>query len=302
LLEAIEAVVFPSEYTLSEVLLIDDGSLDRSAEFIKAAAQHNDKLKLIRFERNFGQTSALSAGFDHASSDLVICLDADLQNNPSDIPKMLEKLDEGYDLVSGWRKDRLDPPLRTILSKFANKLIGTATGLQLHDYGCTLKVYRKRHLDKIKLYGEMHRFIPIYMQSVGANVCEVPVQHAPRSWGNSKYGFNRTFKVLLDLLVIRFLNKYSNRPIYLFGTAGFSSLAVSGITLLTVLFRKLVYGESLILTPLTNLMFFSFFFGLSFILMGLLAELMMRIYYESQNKSTYIVKDVVNIKSDQQDS
>lgn len=296
LIRAIDTVDWPDGYRLSEVIMIDDGSLDRSAEVIKEATRNNNKLKLIRFERNFGQTSALSAGFEHALSDLVICLDADLQNNPADIPKMLLKLDEGYDLVSGWRRDRLDPPLRTILSKFANRIIGKSTGLHLHDYGCTLKIYRKRHLDKIKLYGEMHRFIPIYMESVGARVCEIAVDHAPRAWGTSKYGLNRTFKVLLDLMVIRFLNKYSNRPIYLFGSAGLLSILVSAFALFTVLFRKLFLGESLILTPITNLMFFSFFFGLSFILMGLLAELMMRIYYESQNKSTYIVKETVGIK------
>lgn len=293
LVTAIEAVELPEHYEVLEVLLIDDGSIDGSVERIKACCERHEKLKLIQFERNFGQTSAMSAGFRHAQGDLVICLDADLQNDPADIPMMLQKLDEGYDLVSGWRKYRKDPPLRTILSKFANRLIGWATGLYLHDYGCSLKVYRKRHLKKVNLYGEMHRFIPIYMQAVGAKVCEVPVRHSPRSWGVSKYGLNRTFKVLLDLLVIRFLNQYSNRPIYLFGTAGAASLGISVFSGFSAIYRKIAWGESLILTPLINITLFSFFFGVLFVLLGLLAELLMRVYYESQSKSTYIVKDIV---------
>jgi len=293
LIQAIESVEFPEGYVLSEVILIDDGSTDQSPELMKELAKSHALLKCVLLERNFGQTSALSAGFDHAHGDLVICLDADLQNDPADIPKMLAKLDEGYDLISGWRKDRQDPPLRTVLSKFANRLIGKSTGLHLHDYGCTLKIYKKKHLDKIKLYGEMHRFIPIYMQTVGAKVCEVPIKHKPRVWGASKYGFNRTFKVLLDLMVIRFLNKYSNRPIYLFGSVGFLSLLVSFLCGFSAVFRKVAWGESLILTPLPTMTLFSFFFGVMFILMGMLAELLMRVYYESQSKSTYLVKEII---------
>lgn len=293
LVQAIDAVELPEGYELLEVILIDDGSTDLSPELMREMVKSHSRLKCILLERNFGQTSALSAGFDHAQGDLVICLDADLQNDPADIPKMLAKLDEGYDLVSGWRKDRQDPPLRTILSKFANQLIGKATGLRLHDYGCTLKVYKKKHLDKINLYGEMHRFIPIYMETVGAKVCEVPVKHAPRTWGESKYGLNRTFKVLLDLLVIRFLNQYSNRPIYLFGSAGILSVMVSFLCGFSALFRKFAWDESLILTPLPTMTLFSFFFGIMFILMGMLAELLMRVYYESQNKSTYLLKEIV---------
>jgi len=293
LLEAIKAVDFPEGYELSEVILIDDGSTDGSPELMRELVLSHSKLRCVFLERNFGQTSAFSAGFDHANGDLVICLDADLQNDPADIPKMLAKLEEGYDLVSGWRKDRQDPPLRTILSKFANSLIGKTTGLYLHDYGCSLKIYKKKHLDKINLYGEMHRFIPIYMQTVGAKVCEVPVKHTPRVWGESKYGLNRTFKVLLDLMVIRFLNKYSNRPIYLFGSAGFLSIGVSFFCGISALYRKIFWDESLILTPLPTMTLFSFFFGIMFILMGMLAELLMRVYYESQNKSTYILKETL---------
>lgn len=290
LVKAIHNVEFPENYKLLETIMVDDGSLDNSVDLILKAKETYPDLKLIEFERNFGQTSALTAGFDQAQGDLVICLDADLQNNPADIPKMLTKLEEGFDVVSGWRKDRQDDWLRTNLSKVANKIIGWATGVHLHDYGCTLKIYRQRHLRKINLYGEMHRFIPIYLATVGAKVCEIPVSHAPRTWGTSKYGLNRTFKVLLDLMVIRFLNNYSNRPIYLYGTAGFISIGFSGLAALMAVYRKMVHGESLILTPLPMIALFSFFFGMLFILMGMLAELLMRVYYESQKKSTYIIK------------
>lgn len=290
LVKAIHDVDFPEPYRLLETIMVDDGSLDNSAELILKAKETYPDLKLIEFERNFGQTSALTAGFDQAQGDLVICLDADLQNNPADIPKMLAKLEEGYDVVSGWRKDRQDDWLRTNLSKVANRIIGWATGVHLHDYGCTLKIYRQRHLRKINLYGEMHRFIPIYLATVGAKVCEIPVSHAPRTWGASKYGLNRTFKVLLDLMVIRFLNHYSNRPIYLYGTAGFISIGFSFVAAIVAIYRKFMHGESLILTPLPMIALFSFFFGMLFILMGMLAELLMRVYYESQKKSTYIIK------------
>ena len=205
---------------------------------------------------------------------------------------MLAKLDEGYDVVSGWRKDRLDPWLRTQLSKVANQVIARTTGLFLHDYGCTLKVYRKKHLKKINLYGEMHRFIPIYLQTVGAKITEIPVRHSPRTWGASKYGLNRTFKVIFDLMVIRFLNKYSNRPIYLFGFIGSISIAISFISGGYGLYFKFVEGVSLIQTPLAVMALLSFFMGTLFILLGLLAELLMRVYYESQGKSTYIVRDM----------
>lgn len=298
LIKAIHAVEFPGSYHLLETILIDDGSTDNSAYLIKKASDDYPDLHLIEFERNFGQTSALTAGFDHAKGDLIICLDADLQNDPADIPKMLAKLEEGYDVVSGWRKDRKDDFLRTELSKVANKVIGKVTGVCLHDYGCTLKIYRRKHLDRINLYGEMHRFIPVYLATVGAKVCEIPVNHAPRTWGTSKYGLNRTFKVLLDLMVIRFLNHYSNRPIYLYGTAGFISMGLGFFAGFMAIFRKIAYGESLILTPLPMISLFSFFFGILFILVGLLAELMMRVYYESQNKSTYVVKNKFRRKDD----
>lgn len=290
LVKAIEEVVVPDNYQFKEVLLIDDGSNDRSVEKIKAASERNPLFKLVQFERNYGQTGALSAGFNYATGDVVICLDADLQNNPKDIPLLLEKMDAGFDVVSGWRKDRQDDALRTKLSQVANKVIGKVTGLVLHDYGCTLKAYRKKHLSKINLYGEMHRFIPIYLQTVGAKVCEVPVSHAPRMWGSSKYGLNRTFKVILDLLVIRFLNQYSNRPIYLFGTLGFIAIGISILSMMTAFYQKMFHSVSLINTPLTIFSLLAGMMGCLFIVLGLLAELLMRVYYESQNKPTYIVK------------
>lgn len=279
------------KFNLLEVIFIDDGSIDDSALKIEAASKDFDKIRLVQFERNFGQTSALSAGFDHAQGDIIVCLDGDLQNDPQDIPKMLSKLHEGYDVISGWRKNRQDAWLRTRMSNIANALIGLLTGLFLHDFGCTLKVYRKRHLNRIKLYGEMHRFIPIYLQTVGAKVCEMPVNHHERSWGTSKYGFNRTFKVILDLMVIRFLNKYSNRPIYLFGSIGFFSI-FSGIGLGIYALLK----EWFMVFPILTFSFIAF--GIMFICLGLLAELLMRVYYESQNKQTYIVKDTLNINQD----
>lgn len=292
LISRIHEVDFPSTYELIEILLIDDGSTDQSAELIQEKLTEFPKLKLIQFERNFGQTSALTAGFDFAVGDLIICLDADLQNDPQDIPKMLNKLDEGYDVVSGWRKDRQDPFLRTLLSKFANRMIAQITGLHLHDYGCTLKIYRKKHLKKIHLYGEMHRFIPIYLQTVGAKVCEVPVKHTARTWGASKYGLNRTFKVMLDLFVIRFLNKYSNRPIYLFGSFGAVMMSIGAFVGFYSIFLKLSKNVSFILTPLPFMSLLSFFMGILCILLGLLAELLMRVYYETQDKSTYIIKNI----------
>ncbi|MBF0199390.1 MAG: glycosyltransferase family 2 protein [Planctomycetes bacterium] len=290
LAKAIAEVKLPAPYILKEALFIDDGSTDRTVKVIKEVQGEYPFIQLIRFERNFGQTSALSAGFDHSTGALIICLDADLQNDPADIPKMLAKLDEGYDVVSGWRKDREDPWLRTQLSKVANHFIAKTTGLHLHDYGCTLKIYRKKHVNRIKLYGEMHRFIPIYLQTVGAKVTEIPVNHSPRHWGTSKYGLNRTFKVVFDLMVIRFLNKYSNRPIYLFGIAGSLSIAVSFISGFYGIYNKIAHDVSLIQTPVTFMSLISFFMGIMFILLGLLAELLMRVYYESQGKSTYIVR------------
>lgn len=290
LVESLENLELPSGFELLEILFIDDGSLDQSAQKIRQRAESFAKIRLVQFERNYGQTSALSAGFDEARGDLIACLDGDLQNDPADIPMMLEKIKSGFDVVSGWRKSRKDGWLRTILSNLANHIISWLTGLFLHDYGCTLKIYRKKHLSRIKLYGEMHRFIPIYLQTVGAKICEVPVRHQPRQWGQSKYGLNRTFKVLMDLMVIRFLNRYANRPIYLFGTVGSFSVFI-GILMGIYALHKKWFSVFPLLT------FMCIFMGILFILLGLLAELLVRVYYESQDKPTYIIKDQIPPRS-----
>lgn len=294
LIDLIREVRFPDNYTLLEVLLIDDGSTDRSVEYAEEISREFTLLKILVFERNYGQTSALSAGFHKAKGDIVVCLDGDCQNNPGDIPRLLEKVDEGYDCVSGWRKDRQDEWLRTALSHVANGIISKSTGVHLHDYGCTLKAYRRKHLNKIHLYGEMHRFIPIYLNTVGAKICELPVAHREREWGQSKYGLNRTFKVLLDLAVIRFLNKYSSRPIYLFGTAGFISIGIAILTAFYSVYLKIFENISFIQTPMPFMSMFSIFMGFIFIFMGLLAELLMRVYFESQSKPTYHIKHIIN--------
>ncbi len=293
LVEALRAMRLPPPYELLEVLIVDDGSTDGTEEAVQAHLGALPGLRLIQLERNFGQTSALSAGFHFASGEIVVCLDGDLQNDPADIALLLGKLSEGHDVVSGWRKDRQDPWLRTQLSKVANYFIGRVTSLALHDYGCTLKAYRRKYLSKIHLYGEMHRFIPVYLRTVGARVCEIPVRHRPRSWGTSKYGFNRTFKVVLDLMVIHFLNKYSNRPIYLFGSAGFLSLAASFIFGFYALYLKFFDATDLIRTPLPSISLLSLFTGVLFILLGLLAEILMRVYYESQHKPTYLIRRIL---------
>ena len=290
LVEAIEKIALHQPYQLTEIIFIDDGSTDGSDDAILECAARNDRIRFVQFERNYGQTSAFSAGFHRAKGDIVVCLDGDLQNDPADIPKLLAKLDEGYDVVSGWRHQRQDDWLRSFFSRVANWLIGASTGVRLHDYGCTLKAYRKKYLDKIHLYGEMHRFIPIYMQTVGARIAEMPVNHRARTWGSSKYGLNRTFKVLLDLMVIRFLNKYTSRPIYLFGMAGFFSIFISLISWGYMLYLKFSENVAFILTPLPLMSLLSLFMGILFILLGLLAELLMRVYYESQHKPTYLVR------------
>lgn len=293
LAEAVRKLKLPTPFHIMEVLFIDDGSLDNTEAEIIRAMESDRRIKLIQFERNYGQTSALSAGFHLAKGEIVVCIDGDMQTTPADIPILLEKMAAGFDVVSGWREKRRDGWLRSWLSRLANRLIGWSTGLSLHDYGCTLKAYRKAYLDKIKLYGEMHRFIPVYLQTVGARICEIPVAHKERIWGKSKYGLDRTFKVILDLMVIHFLNRYCNRPIYLFGTAGALSLLISLLSGGYCLYLKFYKNVYLILTPLPLMWLLSFFMGVLFVLLGLLAELLMRVYYESQNKPTYHIKRIV---------
>lgn len=274
-----------------EIVFIDDGSQDGSAEVLTALADSDPSVTVLEFVRNFGQTAAIAAGFDNAHGRIIIPLDADLQNDPSDIPKILEALDEGHDVVSCWRRDRQDPFLtRTLPSRMANLLISWISGVRLHDYGCTLKGYRRSIVRHIRLYGEMHRFIPIFASWAGARVTEIPVRHHPRKHGQSKYGILRTFKVLLDLITIKFLGSYSTKPMYLFGGLGFFAFLGGGFLSAVTLYQKFFEGVKAHRNPVLLISIFFFMVGIQFILFGLVAELIVRTYHESQSKPTYILK------------
>jgi len=252
-------------------------------------------VRVIALRRNFGQTAAMAAGIDHSSGEIIVMMDADLQNDPADIPMMLEKIDEGYDLVSGWRKNRQDAFItRTLPSNIANKIISAVTGVHLHDYGCSLKAYRREVITGFRLYGEMHRFIPVYASSVGAKIIEVPVNHHARKYGQAKYGLERTFKVVLDLFTVKFLTSYSNKPIYLFGGAGVVLVLLSAIALIFLAVRRLGFGISVLESPIFWMAILMAIMGFQSILMGLIAELQTRTYHESQNKPTYTVREVIN--------
>jgi len=280
-----------------EVICVDDGSRDNSFAELKKLRQADDRVRVVRFRRNFGQTAAFAAGFDRARGDVVITMDADLQNDPADIPMMLEKLDEGYDVVSGWRVNRQDTYLtRTLPSNLANGLISRVTGVELHDYGCTLKAYRREVLTGFKLYGEMHRFIPVFAHSVGAKIIEVPVNHHARQFGVAKYGLERTFKVLLDLFTVKFLLSYSWKPIYLFGGTGIGIITLSAILLVYLFIRRVFFQISVFGSPLFQLSAMFFILGFQSILMGLIAELQVRTYHESQHKPTYTLRETINIE------
>jgi glycosyltransferase involved in cell wall biosynthesis len=279
-----------------EIVLVNDGSVDQSERVLTELASKDQRVKVINFRRNFGQTAAMMAGIDYAAGDIIIPMDGDMQNDPADIPKLLAKLDEGYDVVSGWRRDRKDHKLkRTFPSRLANFLISRISGVRLHDYGCSLKAYRKQVIKGIKLYGEMHRFVPIYATWQGAKVTEILVNHRERMHGSSKYGLERVLKVVLDLVVVKFLAKYSNTPIYVFGGFGFVCIGISIMAGLLAVYLKLFHHTSFILTPLPLLVVMSFITGIMSILMGLLAEIIMRTYYESQSKPVYLVKNILNI-------
>ena len=275
----------------SEILFVDDGSLDGSLQELRDLAQSDPTVRVLEFARNFGQTAAIAAGFDHAKGRIIIPLDADLQNDPQDIPRIMEKLEEGYDVVSCWRRDRKDPWLSRVLpSRLANRLISWISGVHLHDYGCTLKGYRRDIVQHIRLYGEMHRFIPIFATWAGARVTEIPVQHHPRSKGVSKYGIFRTIKVLLDLITVKFLGTYSTKPMYLFGGLGLISFVGSGALSALTLYQKYFEAVKAHRNPLLLLSVFLAIVGVQFILIGLVAELIVRTYHESQDKPTYILK------------
>jgi len=279
-----------------EIIFVDDGSGDASFRLLKEIAAEDRRVKLLRFRRNFGQTAAMAAGFDVATGSVIIPMDGDLQNDPADIPRLLAKLHEGYDVVSGWRKDRKDTFVtRKIPSMLANALISTLTGVHLHDYGCTLKAYRREVLDGINLYGEMHRFVPALASQVGAKVAELPVNHRPRLYGKSKYGISRTLRVVLDLMTVKFLLTYSTKPIQLFGKWGVYTLLAGFLTGGATLYMKIFDNMSMNRNPLLILTAFLLFMGVQFIVLGLLGELNARTYFESQGKPIYVVRDRVNI-------
>lgn len=286
-----------SAYEEKELIFVDDGSKDASFSLLEKAAQQNACIKVVKLVRNTGQTAAIQAGIDISRGEILVFCDADLQNDPKDIPALLHKLDEGYDVVSGWRKDRRDNAIkRNLPSRIANSLISTVSGVQLHDYGCTLKAYRRSVLANVRLYGEMHRFIPIYAVWQGAKVTEMPVTHHARAFGKSKYGLERIFKVILDICVVKFLDKYLMKPIYIFGGCGLAAFAVAFLAFLWALSLKFFAGVSFVQTPLPLLIAFSTMIGFLCILMGLLAEVLSRTYFESQGRQSYVIEELVNIK------
>lgn len=279
-----------------EILFIDDGSSDGSFQQLKSIAEENpEHIIVISLRRNFGQTAAIAAGIDYATGDILVLMDADMQNDPTDIPLLLKKIDEGYDVVSGWRVNRKDKMFtRIIPSKIANKLISWVTGVHLHDYGCSLKAYRKDILTGFRLYGEMHRFIPAYAAHVGARITEIEVKHHPRRSGKTKYGLERTLKVVLDLFTVKFLISYSQNPLYLFGGLGLF-LLLGGIAILFfLLIRRIGLGISPFSSPLFPASIMIVIMGFQSILMGLIAELLVRTYHEAQNKPTYAIRKIIN--------
>jgi len=273
-----------------EIVFIDDGSTDSSPTILAKIAGEDPRVRVVQLTTNFGQTAAMAAGIDHARGTVLVTLDSDLQNDPADISMLLSKLDEGYDVVSGWRRDRHDNAfLRVIPSRIANRLISWASGLALHDYGCTLKAYRRHLFQSLKLYGEMHRFLPAYAYMRGARVAELVVRHHPRIHGQSKYGLNRTIKVLLDLITLVFLKGYGTKPIYVFGGSGAVCLVVGLLTGLFVIFRRLFLNGDW-MSPLLFISIFMTGLAVQFILMGLVAEMIVRTYHESQDRKIYEVR------------
>jgi len=279
-----------------EIIAVNDGSIDNSYKVLKEISKNDNAFKVINFRKDFGQTAAISEGIDMSKGEIIIPIDADLENKPEDIPNLLNKLNEGYDVVSGWRKHRWKESFftRRLTSYIANWLISVIVGLKLHDYGCTMKAYRRDIIKDIKFYGDMHRFIPAYAMWYGAKIVEIPVDYQPRQHGESKYGIGRTFRVLLDILTVKFLTDYLNRPMHFFGKIGFWLFSFSFLSGFLALCLRFFMGISLILTPLPLLTVFLIIIGIQFILMGLLAEILIRIYYESQDKPIYLIKNKIN--------
>lgn len=280
-----------------EVVAVDDGSSDRSIEALKNAAAGWHQLKIVSLRRNSGQTAAMMAGFDHASGDVIVTMDADLQNDPKDIEKLLAGIESGFDVVSGWRKDRQDAAIRrNFVSRIANRIISHISGIHLHDYGCTLKAYRRSIIQDVRLYGEMHRFIPIYAYWHGAKVTEVPVRHHARQFGQSKYGLDRIIKVILDLTIIMFFDRYLVKPIYIFGSIGIGFIGLAIFVFAWMLILRLLQGIPFISTPLPTLAAILGGVGVIAFLMGIMAEMVMRTYFESQGRRAYLVGDLINFE------
>jgi len=294
LIRQIESALNATPYSY-EVICVDDGSTDGGLEVLRRLAAEKPYLRVLSFRRNFGQTAALDAGFRHAAGDAVVPMDADQQNDPEDIPRLLATLRKGFDAVSGWRKRRRDPFFRRVLpSKLANWLIGVVTGVRIHDYGCTLKAYRREILEGVRLYGEMHRFLPALVYWEGGKVGEIEVVHHPRRAGRSKYGISRTFKVLLDLLTVKFLAAYGTSPSYLFGRAGLVMFVLAIAALAESLWEKFRLETKMHRNPFTLLALGLFIIGILFIFQGLLAELMVRIYQQSEKRPTYVIRERMN--------
>src|SRR5688500_4774568 len=284
----------------AEIIYVDDGSTDGSLRVLRELAERDERVRVVALKRNYGQTAAMAAGIDAAHGEVLIPMDADLQNDPADIIRLLEKLDEGYDVVSGWRKNRKDKMVtRKIPSMIANRLISWIGGVPLHDYGCSLKAYRRESLQDVQLYGEMHRFIPIYASWSGARVAEIPVEHHPRTMGKSKYGLSRTIKVVFDLMTIKFMASYQTKPLYVFGWAGLLTFAVSVICAVLAFVMKFLnwpHHADFVETRLPVLTMVLLVLGVQFFLMGLLAEMLVRTYHESQAKRIYAVRERIGFE------
>ena len=282
-----------------EILFIDDGSTDNSLNILKDIKNNDPSVIGISFRKNFGQTAAMSAGFDYATGDVIVTIDGDLQNDPHDIPHMIQKIEEGYDVVTGWRHDRKDAFInRKLPSIIANKIISWTTKVSLHDYGCTLKAFRREVIKNIKLYGEMHRFIPAIASGMGISFTEIKVNHRPRKYGTSKYGISRTIRVVLDLITVKFLLSYATRPIQVFGLLGFASGSVGFLIALVMTIQRQFFGVPLADRPLLFLAILLIFVGIQFVSLGLIAELQARTYHESQQKPVYYVREVLNANTE----
>ncbi|KKQ96786.1 MAG: Glycosyl transferase family 2 [Candidatus Woesebacteria bacterium GW2011_GWB1_39_12] len=280
----------------SEVIYVNDGSSDRSLEILQKEVEKDKKdnvqIKIVTFTKNFGQTAAVVAGIDNSRGELISFLDADLQNDPQDIPRFLDKMKEGYDAVFGWRKERKDATLRSLLSKIANRIISFVFSYPYHDVGCSARVVKKEYLKNLQLYGELHRIMPVLIYLKGAKIGEIVVKHRERYEGKSKYGFERIVKTLIDIITVKFLSSYGTRPAYVFGTFGLGSLFISGLALIGSAYKKLFLGVFVHKDPLFLIAIFFGLVGIQFIMMGLLAELQVRTYFESQNKPIYEVRNI----------